>query len=536
MNLRHSHRTGAVVAVLALLLSSGAAASDGLEEILVYRNLFTFKLNGQVVPADNFVLDNEPYVPLSAAADALGLAFTWDAKTRVASVASKPPEAKTTTLKSQVDPYNPAIDLGSLGLTARQVDALALETGGSVVPVGFRFDGDQLVFTGKSAASPALRLNASYSLTIYARNGSSHEVRFSTSGLPDLTSTGQRRVVMVPAMPEKGFHWPYFLVLPSDTYKEANQGHKRYLVVEPNNTGTTDNSVENMIRATRDDAENSYFWYVREQLWSPFLIPAFPRPSVSYPDGTQQRMLYTHALDRDTAILHLDLENPSVATGAKSAIQAAGFAPESLLNLDRQLAAMIDHAVAYLNQYGHNVEKQVFLVGYSASGTFTDRFANLHPHKVKAVASGATLDDMMLPLAKHGGEDLIFPIGTADYKAITGRPFDLKAHNKVARLIFMGEDDTNNTLPFSDSYSDDERRIITKLWGKEVLPRAKELIQLYGEAGGEGIFILDKGVQHSMSQAMQEYLVTFLKANRDGEEPVYPIPSNPAQLKYTLFE
>ena len=535
--MKRARRILGTASVLLALVVSMASAFNAKESIEVYRNIFTVKVNGQEIQVDNFMLDDMPYVSLVDMVEQLGLEFTWDVRERLAQVGSKT-EARTISLKDAVDPFQPAVDLTELGLRGGLVDAVGLQKGTDWLPMQFLIEGDRLAIAdpaSSSGISAVLGLNQRYSLKIYAKNGSSYRVDFTTAGLPDLTPTGERRVVMVPAMPEKGFHWPYFLVLPSDAYKAANQGHKRYLVVESNNTGFGD-PISVTVEKTRRDAEHGYFEYVSEELWSPLLMPAFPRPDVSYYDGTYWRTLYTHALDRDTATLHLALSDPKTAQAAEEAIRRAGLTPESLANLDRQLVAMIDHAVAYLNQYGHNVEDQVFLVGYSASGTFTDRFANLHPDKVKAVASGATLDDMMLPLAKYGGENLIFPIGTADYEQITGRPFDLKAHNQVARLIFMGADDTNNTLPYSDSYSDDERRIITKLWGEEVLPRAKQLIQLYGEAGGEGIFILDKGITHSMSQEMRQYVVTFLKANRDGADPVYPVPGNPAQLQYTVYE
>jgi hypothetical protein len=213
-----------------------------------------------------------------------------------------------------------------------------------------------------------------------------------------------------------------------------------------------------------------------------------------------------------------------------------GFDVHDLVRLDLQLVAMIDHAIEYLNQNGHGLQTtQVFLYGYSASGTFVDRFTALHPGRVKAVAAGATLDDMILPLAQYRGRNLIFPIGTHDYAAITGRQFCLEAHNRVARLIHMGENDTANVLPYGDCYGDRERAIITELWGVEILPRAQQLIELYGESRGKGIFILDRGMGHSESRELQEYIVEFFKANRDSLTPVYPVPRNPHQLMYRLF-
>ena len=442
----------------------------------------------------------------------------------------------TVNLTVPVDAFHPVIDLAALGLDASQVGAIGLEAAGSLLPRRFDLAEGKLIIRDDSPEG-VLAMHSSYTLTLYDRKGQGHRIRFATAGLPDITSKGGRRVLMVPAMPEKGFHWPYFLVLPSDGRKAANQGVKRYLVVESNNTGPTKNAQEALL-TTRDRVERSQIFALglADHLWAPALVPAFPRPEVSYTHEGKFNAFYTHALDRDTAILHLLMQEPYLAGMLESRFATSGAPAGAHLHLDRQLAAMIDHAVEYLNEYGHQVESQAFLVGYSASGTFVDRFAALHPHKVKAVVSGATLDDMLLPLAEHQGERLIFPIGTADYEAITGRPFDLAAHNQVARLIYMGEDDPNNTLPYTDCYGDEERGIITRLWDEEILPRARALTDLYGQAGGQGIFILDKGIAHSYSKEMLDYTIRFLAENRDSDTPVYPVPTKPEQLKYTLYK
>lgn len=95
----------------------------------------------------------------------------------------------------------------------------------------------------------------------------------------------------------------------------------------------------------------------------------------------------------------------------------------------------------------------------------------------------------------------------------------------------MGEDDDNNVVNYNDCYGIQEQNTIIKLWGRDVLPRAHKLIELYGQSGGKGIFILDKGIKHSYSPKMKEYIKEFFKANRDPVAPVYPLPDDPCQLK-----
>jgi len=495
-------------------------------------------VNGREVPADNFLWENRAYVRLADAAAAMGMSVTWDPATRTAAAA---PRSASIRLTVPVDPFRPAIDLASLGVRAEDVEAIGLETAGETyVQRRFTLAWDELRISDEQAAAegrPVLALNAAYVLKLFTRTGGMLRVGFTTAGLPEVAASARRQIVLVPAMPERGFHWPYFLVLPSDAHRQENEGHGRYLIVDINNTGPS-NSIAETVARTRAEVERGQQASMRlaEDLWAPLLMPAIPRPVVTYRHGGEENTFFTHALDRDSARLHLMMEDPGLAAVLDRQFRQAGFSVESFVHLDRQVAAMIDHAVGYLKRYGFEVEEQAFLVGFSASGTFADRMAALQPDKVKAVVAGAALDNMLLPLAEHGGEALIYPIGTADYEAIAGRPFDLEAHNRVARLVYMGEDDPNNTLPYRDSYGDEERRIITKLWGEEVLPRAEALTALYGEAGGHGVFVLDRGVGHDYSEAMYQYMKVFLEANRDADAPVYPVPGDAEQVRYTVFQ
>lgn len=531
----------ALLVASTLLLSAAVTAAGSTELVEVVRNAIKLQVNGENLTVDSFQYNGITYVPLEAIATALGANLRWDHGTNTAALTAATSRKPVVVQKTEpVDPFHPVINLAELGLGPEQVDGLKLESQGQFIPTRFVLTDGQLMISDDTAAANGdnvLDFGLPYTLKLYASDGTAYRLDFVAGGLPDITDDGTRRIILVPAMPEKGFHWPYLLALPSAQYKAENAGHRRYLVVDTTNTGPS-NSFQETLTKARDEVNRQGQLSIQaaEQLWLPFLMPVFPRPDVTFHQN-EVNLLYTHALDRDTARLHLAMADPWNAPMVREAFRQAGFEVEKFLRLDLQLIAMIDHAIGYLNQYGHQVQpKKVFLAGYSASGTFTDRFATLHPDRVKAVASGATVDDMMLPLAEWRGKELIFPIGTSDYEEITGRPFDLAQHNQVARLLFMGEQDQNNTVPFSDCYGDRERQTIISLWGLEVLPRAKQLIQLYGQAGGKGMFILDKGVEHAASREMWEYVKTFLAANRDSDGPVYPIPENPRQLMYTLYE
>lgn len=441
------------------------------------------------------------------------------------------------TLKQPVDPLNPVISLEGLGLQAQSIAEVSLESDGQPLAHKVEITGNQAVIHG-SPVSAVLGMDHSFTLNVRTVDGARFAVSFKTAGLPDITETASRQVIFVPAMPEKGFYWPYYLAIPSSGNRTQNDGHRRYLMIDTTNTGGRKSIDEMLSRARAEVADQRQVSIVTaDELGLPLLYPAFPRPDVTYVYQGESNQFYTHALDRDTATLHLKMRDPAGAEALTKAFKQAGYDVKEFLQLDVQLNAMIDHAIGYLNQYGHKVEPhKVFLSGYSGSGTFVDRYTLLQPDRVKAVASGATVDDMALPLAEYKGESLIFPIGTSDYQEITGRNFDLEKNNQVARLIFMGEADENNTLPYGDCYGQRERKIITSLWGSDILPRAQALTKLYEQSGGKGMIILDKGIKHSMSPAMRAYMKAFFAANRDADQPVYPLPADPEQLKFTLMK
>jgi hypothetical protein len=346
-----------------------------------------------------------------------------------------------------------------------------------------------------------------------------------------------RKILYIPASPKNGFDWPYFLALPSEYSRAVNKQLKQYLMIDTNNSGATDDYS----KCLRDTFYNlrfntQYSTQLAHKLGLPVLMPVFPRPSTYYRHNNEKRYFCQHSFTRDTATLSLILKDRQMAQTLKEHYRKIGFDINTLAGLDLQLIAMMKHALKYLDKKGYRMESKVFMCGFSASGDFVDRFTAFHPEWVKAVASGAVLDNMVLPLAEYKGEKLIFPIGIYDYQDINGKPFDMDKYNSVARLYYSGDSDTDNVVPFADCYTNQERIIIIKLWGLDILPRVKSLIELYGQSGGKGMFILDKGVGHRASKQMQAYMKEFFQANRDSDVSAYPIPKDEKQLIFTLFK
>lgn len=286
----------------------------------------------------------------------------------------------------------------------------------------------------------------------------------------------------LPASAEDGFEHPYFLFLPKSSFDEAAR-----LLVEPNNTGSaSDDTSEHRASAFRL-ALRGHPRELADGLGVPLLVPAFPRP---LDNGT----IYTHALDRDSLLVK----------------------GSELERLDLQLLAMVRHARGLLSASGVETRPGLWMHGFSASGSFVNRFTALHPDEVTAVSSGGLNALPILPLSEVEGRSLPYPIGIADIADLTGYPFDVNSYREVSQLIYMGELDRNDTLPYYDAWNDDERDLIATVLGETMMPDRWRRVQALLECGPERIrCVTYDETGHEIRPEMIEDLVTFFRAN-DG--------------------
>lgn len=255
----------------------------------------------------------------------------------------------------------------------------------------------------------------------------------------DMEVLTQDSLILVDSNPSKGFWNSYLLFLPKGT--PLNK--RTFLLVEPNNTGKTSDSMIVHKKAAIDLASSSSVGNnICTNLKIPFLVPIFPRPET-------KALVYTHALDRDVILE----EN------------------EDLRRLDLQLIAMIEDARIVLTQMKILTYEQIFLNGFSASATFTNRFLFIHPKKVKAAAMGGLNGELMLPLKNWKSQDFDYPLGLHDFEEIFGNACDLVSLRKIPQYIYMGKEDQNDAVQYYDAYNAIERKLINTSLGSQVQER-----------------------------------------------------------------
>ena len=262
----------------------------------------------------------------------------------------------------------------------------------------------------------------------------------------------------------KGFESPYLLFIPKGTPKNK----PLYLLVEPNNTGKVSDSLEIHMNAAIGLASvSSVGNNISTELKIPLLVPVFPRPKL-------KEMTYTHALDRDVML-------------DRSA---------ELKRLDLQLLAMIRDSKEKLKKLGVLTHEKIFMNGFSASATFTNRFLFLHPEIVEAAAIGGFNGELMLPLKRYHNIKVDYPLGMNDFKKISGKSPNLAAFKKVPQFIYMGALDENDAVQFEDAYSMEERNIINSTMGTTVQERFKVCQNIYVREKIAARFTIYKDVGH----------------------------------------
>ncbi|MFC5268984.1 hypothetical protein [Adhaeribacter terreus] len=297
---------------------------------------------------------------------------------------------------------------------------------------------------------------------------------------PALTSD---TLMLFPARPETGFHYSYLLYLPEGLKRDE----QHYLMVETTNTGLNDSIGFHEKGARYAAGKSSVGNYTARKLQIPLLVPIFPRSATNWE-------LYTHALDRETLL-------------SQNA---------TLKRLDLQLLAMIKDARKQLKQRGFPVKEKFFMNGFSASGTFANRFSLLHPEKIKAMAAGGINAIPILPVSQLKETPLSYPLGIADLKKITGREVNLKAFNQLPKMLYMGALDENDAVAFDDAYSGEDREKVYTLMGKQLVPQRWEFVQeIYRKNNVQADFKTYTHMGHGTDKKINNDLVDFFQKHME---------------------
>jgi pimeloyl-ACP methyl ester carboxylesterase len=285
-------------------------------------------------------------------------------------------------------------------------------------------------------------------------------------------------IVKVEAQAAKGFAYPYYLYVPKALRETKNVKKTQTLLVLPNNAGkTSDDFAVHEADVSRKILNNAG---IADRLKVTLLMPVFPRPATDW-------RIYTHALDRDAMLTD----------------------KKEFARFDLQLIAMIDDARARLAGEKLKLDKRFLMLGFSASGMFVNRFAFLHPKRVKAAAIGSPGGWAIAPVPSFKEKDLRYPIGTSDFKTVSGKKLDLKNLRRVPLFMFLGDKDDNDSVIFRDSYEKEDEDLIFALFGKMPVERWDDSEKLYRDAKLNAEFRLYPSIGHGITKEMFDDVLAF---------------------------
>lgn len=287
------------------------------------------------------------------------------------------------------------------------------------------------------------------------------------------------RLVFNEPNPDKGFNYPYYLFIPDDMDKNKEQ----VLIVEPNNSGFVNDELEKHREKAERTAGLEFYSgnYAARKMNCPLLVPVFPRSKTNW-------KIYTHSYDRDLALQQgNDLER-----------------------IDLQLLAMTKDVKKVLTAEGFRLNEQFLMTGFSASGTFVNRFTAIHPEKVMATAAGGLNGLLILPIANIDSIPLNFPLGVNNFPALFNKTFDSVAFKNTPQFLFMGELDENDAIPYEDGYDADERELVYTLINQEMQPeRWNKCKEIYAQKDINAKIVTFPGIGHEQPESVKEEIVSF---------------------------
>ena len=313
---------------------------------------------------------------------------------------------------------------------------------------------------------------------------------------------------------------PYIIAIPKEMDKNAKL-IVNILTPFPA-SGKLDEILNEMIESNSNSMDyNTHV--ISEKLGYPVLIPIIPRIK-----GFYSCYLGEQVINNDFSNMHGNIEENQ---------------EYRLKNIDKQVYHMIKDTIAQLDIYD-----KAIISGYSASAKFATQFSILHPDIIELNISGGTGGLSTLPIDNINGIDLPYPIGVSNIDN-----FDLNEFKKIRHFFYIGSDDNNNpaipnfeesdetdsngnTLPkrdkdgniiykynefgeltafYPECYTDEQVRVIHKLYGDENIPRFKYNEKLYHDLGINSIHKIYQGnhtnIFRNNREEMVDDIVNFIK-------------------------
>lgn len=306
---------------------------------------------------------------------------------------------------------------------------------------------------------------------------------------------------LIPADPDAGFHFPYYLYAPNTVNEK-----KRPLLVNPNHSTTNpDDTTEERRDRDIERADGSMRSgtprHIADDLNVPLLIPVFS----------------VRLAGKDTPIKNMNEEE-------EKGYEQFGFAVHALPagalhisdgrweRIDLQLLRMIEHATDLLQDASYPVTDadDFMMSGFSSAGNFVNRFTALYPTRIRSVTAGAINGIGILPISEAKGQTLNYPLGVADFESLTGQPFNVEAFKAVPQYIYMGSEDEHDPRGRLTRWDPDSEEVMLDVYGEDIHKERFPYVQsVHQDVGTDAVFRMYDGVGHTITDQIHGDVVEF---------------------------
>ncbi|GAI03369.1 unnamed protein product, partial [marine sediment metagenome] len=183
---------------------------------------------------------------------------------------------------------------------------------------------------------------------------------------------------------------------------------------------------------------------------------------------------------------------------------------------DLKFLEILDHFRNALGKAGFTVDPQIFVVGGSNGGVWTNRFALLYPTLVKAAAPSAT-GMLTMPLESYDQTPMPYPMGIGDLSQLGLPPFDLENFKKIRFFTIIGEQDTHdpflNCPPGSSRYDFDWEQIVffKEAFGETAQERVEAFHEQLVALGMDSTFRIYPAAGHIWTREMMRDMIDFFQ-------------------------
>lgn len=259
--------------------------------------------------------------------------------------------------------------------------------------------------------------------------------------------------------PEEGddFNYTYHVYGPP----RISDDQERPLLVMPYISPEPADDLGSHVEAAEELIEG-YAKFFAHELEVPVLVPVVP-------------WFETDPEDKTHCVPALDAETMALDEGA-------------LERFDEQLLAAIDDAADRLTDEWHPVADGILLNGFRFSGLFVNRFAALHPERVRAVAAGGFSGTALLPQTEANDTTLNYPLGVADVDDLVDEAFDQTAFADVDQFLYMGDEFDFDLVDNRNVWNTGQAQDVNDVYGDEPLSRFDHSKDIYEKAGVEAQF------------------------------------------------